>query len=200
MLFRSDDESNRAILGFNVTLLEDAEEIAEREDVRVFLDDVIYQLVEDYEEYVDAIERRRREAVFENVIRPARFRILRDHVFRQSDPAVVGVEVGSGTLRRNVPVGAFRNGGFDRVGVLKSIQDEGEDVDELRAGERAAVSIEGPTVGRGIKEGDELWVDLPEKHAKVLEQELLEDLPADEREALSQFLDTKRDREPFWGK
>ena len=195
-----DDEKHRVMLGFNVDVLEDAEERAEQENVTVFRDDVIYKLIEDYEEFVEAIEARQREAVFENVIRPARFRILQDHVFRQSDPAVVGVEVNSGTLRRNVPVGYFEDGEFERVGVLKTIQDEGEDVDELRSGERAAVSIDGPTIGRGIDEGDELWVDLPEKHAKVLEQELREDLPADEREALAQFLDKKRKREPFWGK
>jgi len=195
-----DEEQNRVILGFNVDMLEDASDRAEQEDVTVFQDDVIYQLIEDYEEYVAAIERRQREAVVENVIRPARFHVLRDHVFRQSDPAVVGVEVNSGTLRRNVPVGYFEGNEFTRVGVLKSIQDEGEDLDELRAGGRAAVSIEGPTIGRGVDEGDELWVDLPEKHAKVLEQELREDLPADEREALSQFLDTMRNRDPFWGK
>ena len=200
MATTADDEKNRVILGFNVDILEDAEDRVDQEDVTVFRDDVIYKLIEDYEEYVEAIEKRQREAVFDNVIRPARFHILRDHVFRQSKPAVVGVEVNSGTLRRNTPVGYFENGEFERVGVLKTIQDEGEDVDELRAGERGAVSIDGPTVGRGIDEGDELWVDLPEKHAKVLEQELKSDLPADEREALSQFLETKRKREPFWGK
>ncbi|MFB6267548.1 MAG: translation initiation factor IF-2 [Halodesulfurarchaeum sp.] len=194
------DEKHRVILGFTVDLLEDAEALAEEEDVTIFQSEVIYELIEEYEAFVEAIERRQREAVFENVMRPARFQLLRDHVFRQSDPAVVGVEVLTGTLKRNVPVGYFENGGFQRVGVLKSIQDEGEDVDEARAGEQLAVSIDGPTVGRGIDEGDVLWVDLPEKHAKVLEQELLEDLPADEREALSQFLERKRDRDPFWGK
>jgi translation initiation factor 5B len=195
-----DDEKHRIILGFNVDMLEDAEQRADNQNVTVFQNDVIYQLIEDYEEYVEAIETRQREAVFENIVRPARFRILRDHVFRQSDPAVVGVEVTSGTIRRNVPVGYFEDGEFTRVGVLKTIQDEGEDLDELRAGERAAVSIEGPTIGRGIDEEDELWVDLPEKHAKVLEQELKSEIPADEREALSQFLETKRNRDPFWGK
>ncbi len=195
-----DEEKHRVILGFNVDMLEDATEQADESDVSVFRNDVIYQLIEDYEAFVEDIERRRREAVIKNVVRPARFRVLRDHVFRQSDPAVVGVEVNSGTLRRNVPVGYFENSDFTRVGVLKTIQDEGEDLDELRAGERAAISIEGPTVGRDIEEEDELWVDLPEKHAKVLEQELLSDLPADEREALTQFLETKRDQEPFWGK
>ena len=195
-----EEGTHRAILGFNVGLQEDAAEQAAQSGVELFRDDVIYQLIEDYETHVEAIEKRQREAVFENVIRPARFRVLRDHVFRQSGPAVVGVEVQTGTLGRNVPVGHLENGEVERVGVLKTIQDEGEDLDELRAGNRAAVSIEGPTVGRDVEEEDVLWVDLPENHAKVLEQELREDLPADEREALAQFLETRREKEPFWGK
>jgi translation initiation factor 5B len=86
------------------------------------------------------------------------------------------------------------------VGLLKSSQDEGEDIEELRVGERAAVSIQGPTVGRQIEEGDELWTEIPEKHAKILEQELAEDIPADERETLSMYLEKRRNKEPFWGK
>ncbi|AKH96686.1 translation initiation factor IF-2 [Halanaeroarchaeum sulfurireducens] len=196
-----DDETFRAILGFNVEMLGDAAERAEQNDVEIFRSDVIYQLIEEYEAHVEAIETAQREAVFENVIRPARFQILKDHTFRQSDPAVVGVEISSGTLRRNVPVGYFTDdNNFTRVGVLKGLQDQGEDVDEARAGEQLAASIDGPTVGRDIDEGDVLWVDLPEKHAKVLEQELKEDLPADEREALGQYLETRRKRDPFWGK
>ncbi|MFB6078973.1 MAG: translation initiation factor IF-2 [Halarchaeum sp.] len=195
-----EEEEHRVILGFNVDVLGDAAGRAEQDDVRIFESDVIYQLVEEYEGFVDEIERRQKEAVFENVMRPARFLILDDHVFRQSDPAVVGVEVISGTLKRNTPVGYFDGNEIHRVGVVKGIQDQGEDVDEVRAGNEVAVSIDGPTIGRDIDEGDELWVDLPEKHAKVLEQELLEEIPADEREALHQFLETQRKRDPFWGK
>ncbi|MFB6104831.1 MAG: translation initiation factor IF-2 [Halobacteriaceae archaeon] len=195
-----DEERHRAVLGFNVDVLEDAADRADADDVRVFTDDVIYQLVEDYETYVDALERRQREAVFENIQRPARFRILPDHVFRQSNPAVVGVEVLAGTLKRNVPIATWDGSSFERVGTLNGLQDQGEDVDEARAGDRVSASIDGPTVGRQIEEGDELWVDLHEKHAKILEQELGEDIPADEREALSVFLDRKRDTDPFWGK
>ncbi|MFB6085700.1 MAG: translation initiation factor IF-2 [Halodesulfurarchaeum sp.] len=196
----AEEGTHQAILGFNVDVHDDAAELAAESGVQLFEDDVIYQLIEDYEEFVEGIRERQREAVFENVIRPARFRILRDHVFRQSGPAVVGVEVATGTLGRNVPVGFLENGDFERVGVLKTIQDEGEEVEKLRAGERAAVSIEGPTVGRGIDEEDVLWVDVPENHAKVLEQELREDLPADEREALAMFLEKRRKKDPFWGK
>ncbi|MFT4964001.1 MAG: translation initiation factor 5B, partial [Halobacteriales archaeon] len=173
---------------------------AEEDDVRIFRDDVIYQLIEDYEEYVEEIERAQQETVMENVIRPARFQILDDHVFRQNDPAVVGVEILSGTIRRNVPVAKFEGNEPTRVGQLKGIQDQSEDVDEARTGERVSVAIDGPTVGRQIKEGDELWVLLPEKHAKILEQELIEEIPGDEREALSMYVEKQRNRDPFWGK
>ncbi|MFB6163804.1 MAG: translation initiation factor IF-2 [Haloarculaceae archaeon] len=194
------EDKHKTILAFSVDVLDDAADLARQEDVRIYENDVIYRLIEEYEEYVEDLEQRQQTQVLENITRPARFQILQDHTFRQSDPAVVGVEVLSGTLKRNSNVAKFQGNEPDRIGQLKSIQDEGEDIDEARPGDRVAVSIDGPTVGRQIDEGDELWTYLPEKHAKILEQELLEDIPGDEREALKQYLDTMRKRDPFWGK
>ena len=190
----------QSILAFNVDVLDDARDLAEQEGVEIFEHDVIYRLIEEYEEHVAEIEEAQQEQVLENITRPARFEILPDHTFRQSDPAVVGVEVRGGLLKRNSRVVLFDDSEPERVGMLKSIQDEGEDVDEARTGERVAVSIDGPTVGRQITEGDELWVEIPEKHAKILEQELAEDISADEREVLGMYLDKHRKRDPFWGK
>ena len=138
--------------------------------------------------------------MLDKIQRPCRFRVLEDHVFRQSNPAVVGVEVLSGTLKRNSRVVKWTDGEPTRVGELKSLQDAGEDVDKARTGDQVAASIDGPTVGRQIAEGDELWTELPEKHAKILEQELSDDIPADELEALRMYLDKHRNRDPFWGK
>jgi len=196
----ANEPKHRSILAFGVDIHDDARRLAEQEDVRIFEHDVIYRLIEDYEEHVEEIERAQQDQVLENITRPSRFRILDDHTFRQSDPAVVGVEVLTGTLKRNSRVVKWESDKPDRVGLLKSMQDEGEDIDEARAGERVAVSIDGPTVGRQIEEGDELWTEIPEKHAKVFEQELLEEIPTDEREALNMYLDKHRQRDPFWGK
>ena len=194
------ESEHRAILAFNVDVLDDARTLADQEDVELFEHDVIYRLIDDYEDHVEAIEEAQQEQVLENITRPARFEILDDHTFRQSDPAVVGVEIRGGLLRRNSRIVKFDGNAPERVGLLKTIQDEGEDVDEARTGERVAVSIDGPTVGRQIEEGDELWVEIPEKHAKILEQELTEDITVDEREVLSMYLDKHRERDPFWGK
>ena len=196
----ANEATYRAILGFNVDVLGNAEDELEESDVEVFVDDVIYQLVEDYEAFVAERERAQQETILEKIVRPCRFRILEDHVFRQSDPAVVGVEVLSGTLQNNRHVVAFENNEPRRVGQLSGIQEQGEDISEARAGTRVSVAIDGPTVGRQIDEGDELWTELPEKHAKILEQELADEIPADELEALQGYLDKQRSRDPFWGK
>jgi translation initiation factor 5B len=194
------EDEHRAILGFNVDVLPDAEDDLSESDVRLFVDDVIYQLVEDYGTFVDERKRAQQETVLDKIRRPCRFRILEDHVFRQSNPAVVGVEVLAGTLRNNVPVVRWDGDSPTRVGELAGIQEQGEDVSESRAGNRVSVAIDGPTVGRQVDEGDELWVELPEKHAKILEQELSDEIPADELEALQGYLDYHRRRDPFWGK
>ncbi|WP_251341505.1 translation initiation factor IF-2 [Haloplanus halophilus] len=194
------EAEHQVILGFNVDVLRNAERELEESDVRLFRDDVIYQLVEDYEAFVEERQRAQQETVLDKIVRPARFQLLPDHVFRQNNPAVVGVEVLSGTLKNNTHVGRFDGNEFERLGQLSGIQKNGEDVSEARAGERVSVAIDGPTVGRQIDEGDELWVDLPEKHAKILEQELSDEIPADELEALQGFLDNHRRRDPFWGK
>jgi translation initiation factor 5B len=196
----ANEPKHETILAFNVEVLSDARRRANEQGVKLFESEVIYQLIEEYEEYVAEIERSQQEQVLDKIIRPSRFRILEDHTFRQSSPAVVGVEVMAGTLKRNSNIAKWEGGKPKRVGMLKSIQDEGEDIDELRSGERAAVSIDGPTVGRQIEEGDELWTELPEKHAKILEQELRDEIPSDEIEALSQYLEKHRKVDPFWGK
>ena len=194
------EPEHTVILGFNVDVLPDAERELEQSEVTLFNDDVIYQLVEDYEEHVAEMQRAQQETILDKIVRPARFQILDDHTFRQSDPAVVGVEVMSGTINNNTNVAKFDNNEPDRVGELSGIQAQGDDVEEARAGERVSVAIDGPTVGRQIEEGDELWIELPEKHAKILEQELNDEIPADELEALSGYLNKRRKRDPFWGK
>jgi translation initiation factor 5B len=194
------EPEHEVILGFNVDVLSNAQAELDQSDVKLFEDDVIYQLIEEYEGHVEEQKRKQQETVLDKIVRPCRFRILEDHVFRQNNPAVVGVEVMSGTLQNNRNVVKFENSEPDRVGQLSGMQKQGEDVSEARAGERVSVAIDGPTVGRQIDEGDELWIELPEKHAKILEQELTSEIPADELEALQSYLDKHRNRDPFWGK
>ncbi len=184
-------------MGFNVEILPDALDELQKTDVKLFMSDVIYRLVEDFEEHVDDLKALTEKQRSEAIIKPGKFRILPNHTFRQSKPAVVGVEVEGGVIKKKLNV---MNEAGNRIGVIKVIQDKSENVDEAKFGSQVAISIDGPVVGRNIKEGELLYIDVPEKHAKIVEQELIDSLAPDELETLEVFMKIKRKGNAFWGK
>lgn len=184
-----------AILGFNVDILPDALNEIQKTNVPVFSSDIIYTIIESYERWVEDQKNKMEQERLEAVIRPGAVRILPDCVFRQSKPAVVGVQVIGGIVRTQVNL--MREDGAN-VGVIKGIQAHNENQGSATVGQEVAISIDGPTVGRQIHEGDILYVNIPEKHARIVELELK--LAEDEREVLENFLEIKRKKDPFWGR
>jgi len=73
-------------------------------------------------------------------------------------------------------------------------------VREAEEGTEVSIAIEGLTIGRQADVGDLLYVDLPERHVKVLEKEMLSHLTAGAQAVLEEFTSMKRKNEPFWGK
>jgi len=192
-----EDPLYSVVMGFNVEILHDALDELQKTDVKLFMSDIIYRLVEDFEEHVDDLKALTEKQRSEAIIKPGKFRILPNHTFRQSKPAVVGVEIEGGLIKKKLNV---MNESGNRVGVIKVIQDKSENVDEAKFGSQVAVSIDGPVVGRNIKEGELLYIDVPEKHAKIVEQELIDSLAPDELETLEVFMGIKRKGNAFWGK
>ena len=188
------------MLCFNTPLLPDVAELLNDPSfarVRVFRGSVIYQLINEYVAWKDEELKKKARQQFEQVVLPAKIQLLPHCVFRQSNPAVVGVRVISGKLRSGVDL-ADRNG--RRIGHLKTMQLRQEAVAEAETGTELAISIDGPTVGRQINVHDVLYVDVPERHVKVLEHEMMENLNPALKEALAEFAALRRKENSFWGK
>jgi translation initiation factor 5B len=185
------------IMGFNVDILPDALSEIQKADVPVFSSNIIYSIIESYEQWLEEQKMRIEQERLEAVIRPGAVRLLPDCVFRQSKPAIVGVQVIGGVIRTQVNL--MREDGAN-VGAVKGIQAHNENVGSATVGQEVAISIDGPTVGRQIHEGDILYVNIPEKHARIVELELKPKLSEDEREVLDGFLDIKRKKDAFWGR
>ncbi|MDF1556779.1 MAG: translation initiation factor IF-2 [ANME-2 cluster archaeon] len=192
-----EDPLYSVVMGFSVDILPDALDELKKTEVKLFMSDVIYRLLEDFEEHVDELTSLTEKQKSEAVIRPGMFRILPNHTFRQSKPAVVGVEVEGGVIKNKLNV---MNEAGNRVGIIKGIQEKSENVSEAKFGSQVAISIDGPVVGRNIKEGELLYIDVPERHAKIVEQELIDLLTPDELRTLGAFLEIKRKGNAFWGK
>jgi translation initiation factor 5B len=185
---------HRAILAFHVPVLPDAQDEGRKHpDVAILTSDIIYRLLEEYGTWV---AERRREMEAERRLEihyPGKILLLPEHVFRVSKPAIVGVRVLAGRVRPKQRL--LREDGRV-VGTVRSLRSGEESLRDARQGQEVAVAIEGVTVGRQIKPGDVLYVDLPESHARALRDV---ELTADEREVLERVCAIKRKEAPFWG-
>ena len=193
----SDAESNlekdplkAAVLGFNVRL--EREGIQSR--AKILTSPVIYRLIEDFEQW-QADEKKKMEAgELADIIRPCKIQILEGYVFRQSNPAVVGCEIISGTARTGMPI--MKAG--KEITIIKEIQVEKENVTTAERGLRVAISFENVTVGRQIREGDILYSSISEEHFREMKR-LKEYLNHDEIELLKEIAEIKRKENPVWG-
>ncbi|MEM5804769.1 MAG: translation initiation factor IF-2 [Candidatus Aenigmatarchaeota archaeon] len=161
------DKYNRVIFVFNLPLAADVEQEAKSRGIKVFRSNIIYALFEEYDKWAEQQKEIEKREELARINMPAKIELLKGFVFRQNDPAIVGVEVLDGRLR---PGAALRKKDGSKVGTVKAIQVENVGVEEAEKGQRVAVSIDGPTVGRQIKEGDILVTSVGREDLKVLDK------------------------------
>ncbi|MCJ7450566.1 MAG: translation initiation factor IF-2 [Candidatus Nanohaloarchaeota archaeon QJJ-9] len=189
------EDEHKAVFGFNTGITEDADDVGgEKEEIKVFQSDIIYELVDRYEEWREEIERRKREEKLKDISRPGKFRILPEHVFRSSNPVVVGVEVVEGALS---PGSKYMTKEGEELGRIKSIQDEGESIDIARKGDEVAVSLTGVQMGRQIEKGQTLLTDIAGEDYRIIKK-MEEYISQDELNALEKIVEIKDQKNPRW--
>lgn len=177
MLADTQDKYNRVILAFNVEIDKGVEIEAKNRKVKIFSSPVIYKLIEDFEAWLEEEKEKEKREKFESLRRPAKIKILPGFVFRQSKPAIVGIEVLEGVLKRDVKL--IKDG--KDIGEVKEIQSEGQTIESAKKGERVAISIEGAVIGRNVKEGDVLYTYFTKDDLRAME-EFRDEIPAEEFE------------------
>jgi translation initiation factor 5B len=177
------------ILAFNVKVLPEAEEEAAATGVKIFQNNIIYRLIEDYEEWVKKTKAEERAKALEALIRPGKVRIIPGYVFRRSDPAIVGVEVLGGVIKPGYPV---MDSTGRPLGRIMAIKERDRSLPEARAGAAVAISIQGRVlVGRHVDEGDVIYTDVPAEHASKLLTEFQDMISLDEIMTLKEIVEIK---------
>ena len=188
------DQLNKIIFAFNVKILPEAKEELSNTDLKVFNEDVIYTIMENYDEWIEKkkaeIELKRRK----DYTHPGMIKILPEYIFRISNPAIVGIRILGGRIKNEMKL---MNDQGRYIGKIKGIQSENQSVNEAIQGEEVAISIDGVTVGRQIKKDEILFTDIPEKDAKKLKE--MNILNIDETDILDKIFEIKRKNEKFWG-
>jgi translation initiation factor 5B len=184
-----------AILAFNVKVLPDAQEEARNRGVQIFQHNIIYHLIDNYTQWMKSEQEARILREFEKFTRPGMVKFLPGYVFRSAKPAIFGVEVLAGTIK---PKYSLVNAEGQDLGEVMQIQEKGKAMPEATSGMQVALSMEKPTVGRHIHEGDVLYVKVPESHAKAMLTKFQTRLTVEELEALNKYVNIMRQKMPFW--
>jgi len=187
------DQANRVILGFNVSVTKDAEAEIESLGIKVFTNQIVYRLIEEYQEWIDESKKKTDSDKRSEFSFPAKLKILPNCVFRVSKPAIVGVRVLAGRIR----IGEHLIGADGRdAGRIKSIHSGEDTLKEAKQGDEVAVGIDGVTAGRQINEEDIIYVDLIGSAVKQL---AALDITDDEKAVLQETIEIKRRDDTFWG-
>jgi translation initiation factor 5B len=183
------DKLRRVILAFNVEVLEEAKNLAKDLKIEIFQNNIIYRLIEDYKEWMLKAKEREIEEKLEKIVWPAKIKLLVGCTFRTSNPAIVGIEILAGKIKPKITL--LRKDG-KIVGTIKEIQKEGQSIPEAKTGEKVAISMEEPTIGRQIKEGDILYVDVDENSLKSLLTEFKDRLSNNELKVIEELKEIKK--------
>jgi translation initiation factor 5B len=185
------------ILAFNVDVEREVELEANSKGVRIFKGTVLFRLVDDYLSWVEQRRREEEEAEFGKLVKPGKVKFLEGFVFRRSDPAIFGVEVLAGEIAPGVPLVTASG---RHVGEIHQIQESGRPIPRATAGMKVAISIRGVTVGRQVKEGEVLYVAVPEKDARLLLAKFSGRLDEGSRKALEELVSLMRAQNPLWAR
>ncbi|MEM0277693.1 translation initiation factor IF-2 [Pyrobaculum sp.] len=189
VLSRRKNPAFGVILAFNVKIPPDVEKEATSSGIKIIRGEILYRIFDEYLKWSQEVKTKTIEQILSQLTRPGKIQILPGFVFRRSDPVIVGVKVLAGTIKPGVTL--VKDG--REVGKIMQIQKQGKPVNEAAVGDEVAISIQGDVmVGRQIKEGDVLYVYVPDEQAREWLFKYKQYLRDDEKKALEEFLKTRK--------
>ncbi len=188
------DREYQLVFGFNTSMTDSAKVLKEQKKVQVFTSKVIYQLIDRYIAWRDLVEKEKINQILDSISRPAKLILLPEHVFRNSNPVVIGVEIGGGILKADSSVINLKG---NVIGKVQAIQKDNESVKSAVKGDEVAVSIKGAVLGRNLQSNEILYVNIKSKDYKLL-QEYKKYLSDDELNVLEEIVEIKNRTDPRW--
>jgi len=179
---------NGVILGFNIPS-------ETNDNVKIIIHDVIYKVIEDYEEWVEKEKKSLEQGALDKLTKPCKIELLKGYTFRQNNPAVIGCNIVLGTLDNNTDL---INAQGKQITMVKAIQKDQKNIDHACKNDQVAVSLTGITIGRQIQEGDVLYSSISEEEFRKYKEnkKLLFD---DDKEVLKEIAKIMRETNPVWG-
>ena len=195
-VIKEKDRHLGVILSFNVKILPDARDEADTNHIRIFDENVIYNLIDNYTKWVTEDTTHEEDAIFVEFTPIVKFTFLKGYVFRNNDPAVFGIRVDVGTLRQKV---RFMRMDGKEIGKIHQLQESGKTVESAETGKEVACSVKGVTIGRQISEEDVFYTLPTSNEVKYLLKKYSHKLSSEQFNLLNEIVEIQRKKDPAYG-
>lgn len=179
------------ILGFGVEVDEDLD----LQGIKIMKEQVVYKLIEDLKVWR---QERNAEIERERILGLAsicKLELLKQYVFRNSNPAIFGVRVLAGKVKTGLHL--IDDSG-EKVARVKGLQLNKESVNEGKGGDELAMSLPGVNFERVLGDKKFLYADISSRDFKKFKgsKDLLSQ---SEMKVLQEIAEIKRRKEDSWG-
>ena len=158
--------------------------------------EIIYKLIEDTKNLFENFEKVKKEKMLESLNMPFCIKILENCIFKNSKPAVVGVEVLKGVLKVN---SNLINEVGEKIGKVMQIKDKTENLKDSEEKSQVAISIDKGVVLKNVFTNKIYYSEITENDFEVL-KENKHILSENQKECLKEIVRIKREKNSFWGK
>ncbi|KAJ5070393.1 intein-containing eukaryotic translation initiation factor 5b precursor [Anaeramoeba ignava] len=130
------------ILAFDVKVMPEARELAQKRGVKIFTADIIYHLFDQFKLYMEQLQREKENKLSTEIVFPCQLSIISDYIFNTKDPIIMGVDIEEGSLRIGTPIVAnLDENNSIYLGRVISIEKERAPVHQADKGSSVSIKI-----------------------------------------------------------
>ncbi len=190
------NELDSVIIGFNVSLNEEAKELLSTEKkIKILEDEVIYKLIENLIEWRLKKNKEIEKKRLMGLTTICKLEILHQYIFRNTSPAIFGVKVIGGRIRKNL---SLIDEEGEKIARVKNIELDKKSVDEAKEGSELAMALPGINFDRVLKKRNFLFTDISERQFREFKKNK-DLLTQGEIKTLQEIAEIKRKKKDDWG-
>jgi translation initiation factor 5B len=193
------NELDAIIIGFNTELDSEAKELEkslkENKKIKILTDKVIYKLIENLVEFREEKIKEIEKARLLQLASLTKLKILKQYVFKNTNPAIFGVRVEAGKLLKRIEL---IDGEGETVGKVKNLQADNKSVEEANEGKELAISIPGINFERRMKAVEFVYSNISENQFRNFKKNK-DLLSQSEIKVLQEIAEVKRKEKADWG-
>ena len=178
-LTKSKSKKNHIMLGFDVNINKDLQKEIENSGIKLFINEHIYRMLDDYNKYCAEVKKEELEVAKEHfkndLFVPVVLKIIPKYIFNKCDPIVFGVKIKEGTLYKNTNIRVRKGNNIIDIGNIEEIRLDNKEVDSAERGKEVSVKIVPPednanniVYGRNFDDKDLLFSKMTKNTVKAL--------------------------------